>query len=75
VVLCSRSLKYAFDYIESFSKKPRRYEPSNNRMKMLLLRYKIYDDLDHYIDHFIVYDFEAILFDIDQSSKSIESKT
>jgi hypothetical protein len=59
-------MKCAFDYIESFSKKPRRYEPSNNRMKMLLSRYKIYDDIDHYIDHFIVYDFEAILFDIDQ---------
>ncbi|GMF27136.1 unnamed protein product [Phytophthora lilii] len=70
-----KRMKCKFEYIESFAKKPRLYEPSTNRMKMLLSRYKIYDDIDHYMDHFIVYDFEAILFDIDQSSESIESKT
>jgi len=60
-----KKMKCAFDYIESFSKNPRRYEPSKNRMKTLLSKYHI-NDIDHYIDHFIVYDFEAILFDIDQ---------
>jgi hypothetical protein len=60
-----KKMKCAFDYIESFSKNPRRYEPSKNRMKTLLSKYHI-NDIDRYIDHFIVYDFEAILFDIDQ---------
>jgi len=46
--------------IESFPEKPTMYIPPENTIKKMLQRYSI-KNLDHYIDHFIVYDFEAIL--------------
>jgi hypothetical protein len=46
--------------IESFVKNPTIYRPSENTIKGLLSKYSI-KGIDHYIDHFIVYDFEAIL--------------
>ncbi|GMF40224.1 unnamed protein product [Phytophthora lilii] len=39
---------------------PTIYKPAPNTIRSLLTKYSI-KDADHYIDHFIVYDFEAIL--------------
>lgn len=47
---------------ELFCNKPRNYRPAENRFKILLNKYTI-KDVDHYMDHFIVYDFEAMLSD------------
>ena len=46
--------------LESFVAKPTIYIPPENKIKSLLLKYGL-KDIDHYFDHFIVYDFEAIL--------------
>ncbi|EGZ27791.1 hypothetical protein PHYSODRAFT_321527 [Phytophthora sojae] len=46
--------------IESFPAQPTIYQPAPNSIRSLLTKYSI-EDADHYIDHFIVYDFEAIL--------------
>ncbi|KAG2780530.1 hypothetical protein PC129_g20637 [Phytophthora cactorum] len=46
--------------IESFPAEPTIYKPAQNTIRSLLTKYSI-KDADHYIDHFIVYDFEAIL--------------
>ncbi|EGZ13477.1 hypothetical protein PHYSODRAFT_335243 [Phytophthora sojae] len=46
--------------IESFPAQPTIYQPAPNSIRSMLTKYPI-KDADHYIDHFIVYDFEAIL--------------
>nr|KAE8924200.1 hypothetical protein PF009_g25565 [Phytophthora fragariae] len=46
--------------IESFPAQPTIYQPAQNTIRSLLTKYSI-KEVDHYIDHFIVYDFEAIL--------------
>ncbi|GMF14462.1 unnamed protein product [Phytophthora lilii] len=46
--------------IETFPTEPSIYRPPQNAIRSLLTKYSI-KDADHYIDHFIVYDFEAIL--------------
>ncbi|GMF28179.1 unnamed protein product [Phytophthora fragariaefolia] len=46
--------------IESFPAQPTIYQPAPNSIRSMLTKYSIKDG-DHYIDHFIVYDFEAIL--------------
>lgn len=46
--------------IKSFPKHPTMYQPKENAMLSMLRKYGI-RDVDHYMDHFIVYDFEAIL--------------
>ncbi|EGZ14848.1 hypothetical protein PHYSODRAFT_254342 [Phytophthora sojae] len=46
--------------IESFPAQPTIYQPAPNSIRYMLTKYSI-KDADHYIDHFIVYDFEAIL--------------
>ncbi|EGZ07855.1 hypothetical protein PHYSODRAFT_339760 [Phytophthora sojae] len=46
--------------IESFPAQPTIYQPAPNSIRSILTKYSI-EDADHYIDHFIVYDFEAIL--------------
>ncbi|KAG3129777.1 hypothetical protein PI126_g20807 [Phytophthora idaei] len=46
--------------IESFPAEPTIYKPAQNTIRSLLTKYSIKDD-DQYINHFIVYDFEAIL--------------
>ncbi|EGZ17269.1 hypothetical protein PHYSODRAFT_331270 [Phytophthora sojae] len=45
--------------IESFPAQPTIYQPAPNSIRSMLTKYSI-KDADHYIDHFIVYDFEAI---------------
>lgn len=47
-------------YINSFPTKPTKYRVNENPIKKLLREYDI-KGLDHFTDHFIVYDFEAIL--------------
>ncbi|GMF29733.1 unnamed protein product [Phytophthora lilii] len=42
------------------SEQPSIYRPPQNAIRSLLTKYSI-KDADHYIDHFIVYDFEAII--------------
>ncbi|GMF27809.1 unnamed protein product [Phytophthora fragariaefolia] len=46
--------------IESFPAQPTIYQPAPNSIRSMLTKYSI-KDAGHYIDHFIVYDFEAIL--------------
>ncbi|KAG3096551.1 hypothetical protein PC121_g2533 [Phytophthora cactorum] len=46
--------------IESFPAEPTIYKPAQNAIRSLLTKYSI-KGADQYIDHFIVYDFEAIL--------------
>lgn len=46
--------------LESFPEEPTVYRPPENRIKKLLAKYSI-KHVDHYLDHFIVFDFEAIL--------------
>ncbi|KAG2861556.1 hypothetical protein PC113_g7056 [Phytophthora cactorum] len=46
--------------IESFPTEPTIYKPAPNAIRSLLTKYSI-KDANQYIDHFIVYDFEAIL--------------
>ncbi|EGZ27443.1 hypothetical protein PHYSODRAFT_321246 [Phytophthora sojae] len=46
--------------IESFPAQPTIYQPAPNSIRSILTKYSI-EDADHYIDHLIVYDFEAIL--------------
>ncbi|KAG2817017.1 hypothetical protein PC113_g23021 [Phytophthora cactorum] len=46
--------------IESFPEDPTIYRPASNIIRSLLTKYSI-KKTDQYIDHFIVYDFEAIL--------------
>ncbi|GMF39965.1 unnamed protein product [Phytophthora lilii] len=46
--------------IESFPAEPTIYKPAQNAIRSLLTKYSI-KNTDQYIDHFIVYDFEAIL--------------
>ncbi|KAG3179897.1 hypothetical protein PC128_g15799 [Phytophthora cactorum] len=46
--------------IESFPAEPTIYKPAQNAIRSLLTKYSI-TNTDQYIDHFIVYDFEAIL--------------
>lgn len=46
--------------IESFPVEPTIYRPAQNKIKAMLTKYSI-KSIDHYLDHFIVYDFEAIL--------------
>ena len=46
--------------IERFVKYPTIYKPVKNTIKSLLEEFAI-NDVDHYTDHFIVYDFESIL--------------
>ncbi|KAG2885666.1 hypothetical protein PC129_g22571 [Phytophthora cactorum] len=46
--------------IESFPEEPTIYRPASNTIHSLLTKYSI-KKIDQYIDHFIVYDFEAIL--------------
>jgi len=52
--------------LESFPKLPTIYKPAENRIKKLITKYNI-KRLDHYLDHFIVFDFEAILKPIAQA--------
>jgi len=51
--------------ILSFPKEPKQYTPCENRLKRMLRKFRI-KNLDHYHEHFIVYDFEAILKPRDQ---------
>ncbi|GMF30076.1 unnamed protein product [Phytophthora lilii] len=46
--------------IKSFPAEPTIYKPAPNAIRSLLTKYSI-KDANQYIDHFIVYDFEAIL--------------
>ncbi|KAG3143522.1 hypothetical protein PC129_g21297 [Phytophthora cactorum] len=46
--------------IESFPAQPTIYKPPQNAIRSLLAKYSI-KDVDHYVDHFMVYDFEAVL--------------
>ncbi|KAJ8533471.1 hypothetical protein ON010_g13785 [Phytophthora cinnamomi] len=46
--------------IESFPAEPSIYRPAQNTIRSMLTKYSI-KNVDQYIDHFIVYDFEAIL--------------
>jgi hypothetical protein len=46
--------------ILSFPKEPRQYSCNENKLKKMLRRFRV-EGVDHYHDHFIVYDFEAIL--------------
>lgn len=46
--------------IKRFVATPTRYRPKGNFIKGLLMKYDI-NDCDHYMDHYIVYNFEAIL--------------
>ncbi|GMF36583.1 unnamed protein product [Phytophthora lilii] len=46
--------------IESFPAEPTIYKPAQNAIRSLITKYSI-KNADQYIDHFIVYDFEAIL--------------
>ncbi|GMF31915.1 unnamed protein product [Phytophthora lilii] len=54
--------------IERFVKKPKMYIPSKNRMKYLLEKYHVSGTVVHYIDHFIVNDFEYILVPMNDSA-------
>ncbi|GMF21135.1 unnamed protein product [Phytophthora lilii] len=45
---------------ESFPKTPKIYRPAQDTIRKLLNKFDIMG-VDHYVDHFIVYDFEAIL--------------
>ncbi|GMF27610.1 unnamed protein product [Phytophthora lilii] len=51
--------------LESFVARPTIYNPPENRIKKLLSKYSI-KNVDHYLDHFIVFDFEAILKPLSQ---------
>lgn len=53
-----------FVSVFKFPKQPKNYQPNENAIKKLMLKYDL--DLDFYIDHFIVYDFEAILMSIQE---------
>jgi len=55
-----KKTKCEFEVLESFPKEPTIYKPQENQVKKLLTKYRV-KGVDHYIDHFIVYDFEAIL--------------
>ncbi|GMF30020.1 unnamed protein product [Phytophthora lilii] len=46
--------------IVSFPAEPTIYRPAPNTIRSMLTKYSI-KNADHYIEHFIVYDFEAIL--------------
>lgn len=54
-----RRNKCQLETIESFDKFPKLYEPPRNQMKRLLDKFKI-KNVDHYLPHFIVYDFESV---------------
>lgn len=47
---------------EIFCHKPRNYKPAQNQIKSLLNKYDVKTN-DHYMDHFICFDFEAELTD------------
>ncbi|CEG49433.1 uncharacterized protein PHALS_07197 [Plasmopara halstedii] len=51
------------DKTESFPKEPTAYKPSENKSKKLLQKYHI--SFDHYLPHYMVYDFEATLEKLD----------
>ncbi|GMF19315.1 unnamed protein product [Phytophthora lilii] len=55
--------------LESFVAKPTIYNPPENRIKRLLSKYSI-KNVNHYLDHFIVFDFEAILKPLSQQHGS-----
>lgn len=57
--------KCEFETFDSFVKKPQLHRPRTNAIKEIIMKHNI-KDVDHYLDHFIVYDFEAILMDIDE---------
>jgi len=46
--------------LESFAPEPTIYNPAQNRIKKLLSKYAI-KHVDHYLDHFIVFDFESMM--------------
>ncbi|TMW63865.1 hypothetical protein Poli38472_002806 [Pythium oligandrum] len=50
--------------IFQFSKQPNNYQPNENALKKLVMKYDL--DLDYYVDHFMVYDFGAILMTIQE---------
>lgn len=50
---------------EVYCHNPTNYKPAQNKMKGLSSKYKI-KEVDYFMDHFILYDFEAILKDIDE---------
>jgi len=54
-----KKTKCEFEVIESFPKSPTIYRPPQNQLRQILNKFRI--ENDHYMDHFIVYDFEAIL--------------
>ena len=59
------------EFMASFTKEPKAYRPPTGQMKKLLSKYKI--EMDSYLDHFITFDFEAI---VKKSANSlIDSKT
>lgn len=60
-----KKTKCEFEVIESFCKKPTNYRPAENPIKKMLTKYKI-ENIDHYLGHFIVYDFEANLEGINE---------
>ncbi|GMF14372.1 unnamed protein product [Phytophthora fragariaefolia] len=51
--------------LESFEKIPTIYNPPENKIKKMLSKYGI-KSKNHYLDHFIVYDFEALLEPMEQ---------
>jgi hypothetical protein len=55
-----KKTKCEFEVLESFPKTPTIYSPPKNQIQRLLNKFGV-KGIDHYIDHFIVYDFEAIL--------------
>ncbi|GMF36640.1 unnamed protein product [Phytophthora lilii] len=55
--------------VEFFPAKPTIYRPNPNTIQSLLLKYSI-KGVDHYLDHFIVYDFEAILKPINKHKQN-----
>ncbi|EGZ11084.1 hypothetical protein PHYSODRAFT_455640, partial [Phytophthora sojae] len=57
-----KKTKCQFDVLESFPSTPTIYQPSENQVKKLLTKYWV-KGVDHYIDHFIVFDFKAILME------------
>ncbi|RLN94987.1 hypothetical protein DYB28_000614 [Aphanomyces astaci] len=50
------------------------FKPSDNKILAFIDRYDI-KDLDHYIDNFIVYDFEAILAEVEKKVEGDDAKT
>lgn len=52
------------EYVKRFVKQPTVFHPATNKVVHLLQKYGV-KDVDPYTDHYMVYDFEAILKPLD----------